>query len=166
MEELDKERLKELWDNGESVDSIVRQFPYEKRVVMKAIVEMRKNGELLERTEKKKSFEQKIVALYKSGVENPYEIAKEVGCAYTTVQKAFDRNHIKRKRPPHNYKERVATDITKLCETTQNIIEALKYGHPKSKIAQWYGVSRQWVHTVEKTYIKGIKRKLYLNGKK
>lgn len=165
MEELEKEKLKELWNNGESIDSIIRQFPYEKKVVMKTIVEMRKSGELLERTKKKKGFTQKIIALYESGVKNPYEIANEVGCDYSTVQKAFTRGNIKRKRPPHNYKERVATDTTKLCQTTQNIIRELKEGHAKSKIAQSYGVSRQWVYIVEQVYIKRIKRKSNKNGK-
>ena len=161
MERIYKDKIKALWDNGESVERIIKQIPIEKNKVMREIIEMRKNGELLmadrEKCNTKKS---KVLMLYNSGEKNPYKIANEVGCAYTTVTSALAKAGIVRERPPHNYKERVKTDTTKLCENTQNIIEALKDGHPKSKIAKMYGVSRQWVFTVEQVYIKGIKRKV------
>ena len=165
MEQIYKEQIKKLWDNGESIDRIIKLLPFEKKIVAKAIIEMRKNGELLmEDRNKNKTKKNKILRLYNSGVQNPYTIAEEVGCSLLSVKAVLYRAGIKRKRPSKNYKERKKSDVSTLKETTQKIISEIKTGKPKSQIAKMYGVSRQWVYAIEKTQIKGIKRKIKIKG--
>ena len=154
MTENDKETIKNLWESGVSVQGIVQMLPYEEIITKKMIIKLKKDGVL-----KRKSTKEKVVDSYNSGITNPYELAELYGVTKPRIDYILKAQGIKRQRPKKNYKERYKTDRDCLSEKTQNIISALEYGFTGNKIAKMYGVSTQWVYSVKKVHIKGIKRK-------
>lgn len=162
MIENNKILIKNLWDSGETIQSIVQMLPYDEFTCKRMIKELKNSGVLIKRKkENKNTTKEKVVNAYISGTTNPYKLAEMYGRSVGTIENILCNAHLNRKRPNKNYKERQKTQTNELTEKTQNIIEALKDGHSAKKISQMYGVSKQWVYMIKKTYIKGIKRRLY-----
>ena len=162
MLESDKELIKTLWESGQTISQIVQMLPYEEKVCNKMIITLKKQGVLSKAN--KNSKKEKIVNAYNSGITNPYTLSEMYGVPKYTIDNIFSACGIKRQRPKKNYKERAKTSIDSLSEKTQNIIEALNDNIPAKKIAEMYDVRLQWIYSVKRVHIKGIKRRKY-NGK-
>jgi intein-encoded DNA endonuclease-like protein len=161
MEEIEN-KIKSLWDNGESIEKIAKQLGIKRWHAVKKIKELRESGKInfIERNKNKK-ISSKILNLWNNGVTNPYEIAKIVNTSKNVVYKSLTENNIKIERPKKNYRVRGKTKIENLSYKTKMILKEIENGKSKIEIAKKYGVSRQWVYSIEKVHIKGIKRKRY-----
>ena len=154
-----EEKIKTLWDNGESIDKIARQLNQKRFHTIKKIKEMRENGILKacpRNTNKRIST--KVLTLWENGVKNPYEIAEKLNTNKRQVYISLTAYGIKLGRPKRNYKERKKTNIDKLCTKTQMILIDINNGMSKIDIAKKHNVSRQWVYSIENVHIKGVKR--------
>lgn len=161
MEEIEN-KIKSLWDNGESIEKIAKQLGIKRWHAVKKIKELRESGKInfIERNKNKK-ISSKILNLWNNGVTSPYEIAKILNTSKNVVYKSLTENNIKIERPKKNYRVREKTKIENLSYKTKMILKEIENGKSKIEIAKKYDVSRQWVYSIEKVHIKGVKRKRY-----
>lgn len=150
MTESEKRLVEKMLGNGVSVDTIAQLLPYDKKKAKKMIVET-----FPDKLEKRKMSTKEIVLYaYENLTKNPYEIAEVYGIKSARVKAILDGANLNRTRPPHNYKKRKPPQISRLCEKTQNILEALKDGYSPTRVAQMYEVSRQHVYNIKAKYYK------------
>lgn len=152
MTEQDKTLIQKLWVSRQPISCIIRMLPYPENEARKMVKALREDGTLTDEVRKKDGTAE-IMKLYHSGVTSPYEIAEKSGYALNTVNDVLQRQKLGRKRPPHNYRKRMPTDITTLNAKTQEIVTALKHGEVSSIIAKKYNVSRQYVSKIKKKYV-------------
>ena len=150
MAEQDKNLIIALWENGTSVNSIVRMLDCKQYYAKQYIKELRDNGTLTKENRRKNATEI-VVNVFNKGETNPYKIAEITGYKVGTVRTLLNSAHIsipkgKRNRPP--------TKIYALLAFTQLIIEEIKSGEKFSQIAKNHNVSRQYVYKVKDKYVK------------
>ena len=149
MTETERRLVEKMLDNGLAVESIMQLLPYEKKVARKMILDEFPNANT-----NKLSTKELVLYAYENVTKNPYEIAEIYGFKVDRVKTILDGASLKRKRPEHNYKKRKPPQISRLCEKTQNILEALKDGYSPARVAQMYEVSRQHVYKIKAKYYK------------
>jgi transposase len=152
MDEIKREIVL-LWDSGASVGKICRALPRREGTIKRLVKEMRESGELQDRGSISEITRTKVIALYKSGQTNPYEIAKAFGLAVSTVNGILGNAKLNRGRPKHNYKARRLRELSELGEITQLVISDLKAGLKPREIARKRDLSTQWVYEIKKKYI-------------
>lgn len=146
MTEQDKNLIIRLWESGCTQTEIIRLLPYSIVKSRNMILELRKNGVLQGKSGKSASKTiEKIVRIYKEITTNPYEIAQIVGLRVSTVDVLLTKAKLNRKRPSKNYKKKERNGKAKA------IIKELKQGEKMVDIANRYGVSRQYVHSLKKS---------------
>ena len=142
--------IKRLWDNGQTIGSIARLFPYKEYIVKREIQALKKSGVLSGKSGKNKELTlQKLKETYESGITNPYEMAKTLDMSVGTIREYLGDLGIKLGRNKKNYNK------TKLCEKTNIIIEELKNGKTARQISQQYQVSTQYVYEIKGKFLKG-----------
>lgn len=155
----DKEYIKKLWDSGVSINDILRLMPYKINDTRKIIKQLCEEGFLEEKRKTKGEVtREKVIALYKSGVENPFDISAELGIAMSTVYQYLKdyRGIVKRTR--HNWRP---IKKYKTTDKTQEILQEICNGQLKDiEIARKYGVTKQWIYQLKK------KNKENENGRK
>jgi DNA invertase Pin-like site-specific DNA recombinase len=128
-------------------------MPCKDFVTRNAIKEMRQKGELADRPFKSEITREKVIGLYKSGVTNPYEIAKSFGLSPMTVRNILSHAKLNRERPKHNYKKREPRAYERLCDNTKGIIKLLNSGMTARQVARELDMSTQWVYVIKAKYI-------------
>jgi transposase len=152
LEEIRK-KIAILWDGGYSINEICRALPCREGTTKRIIKGMKESGELEERAGKKEFTTEKVLALYHSGVTNPYEIANSYGISVGTVKRVLVEAKLSRKRPEHNYKTTKPRAEGTLCENTRGIISDLRSGLTPRQVAKKRDMSTQWVYVVKTKYI-------------
>lgn len=98
----------------------------------------------------------KVLELYKNGMTNPYELAKECGFTIGTVRNYLYRAGLSGHRPEHNYKKRRPTQLSDLSDLTVKIMNALNDGKPVIEIAKEFYVTKQYVYKIKEKYLKNF----------
>lgn len=137
MTENDISLIKKQWEIGVPIKQIVRNMPCSKGDAMKHLLKLQRDGVLPKR--ERKSGSVIVVAAYKSGMHNPYEIAETYGYKVGTVRNWLTKAKLSRGRPKHNWKEKPQS------EKTKKILQCIENGMRSCDIAREFGVTKQWV---------------------
>jgi DNA-binding NarL/FixJ family response regulator len=139
-----------MLENGCKIKQILRALPYSEKKGLTIIQRLKKEGAVPKR---KTTSKELVLCAYNSGIKNPYEIAEKYGYSVNTVQTILSQAKLKRQRPKKNFKYRGTSEISKLSEKTQNILEAVQDGISPKKVATMYGVTRQYVYVLKAKYL-------------
>jgi DNA-directed RNA polymerase specialized sigma subunit len=150
MTESEKILVSKMVESGKTLEAIIQLLPYDKKTAKKMIIS--EFPEMLGR--KKTTTKELVLYAYNNITKNPYEIAELYDLNAERVKVILGSLNLNRERPSHNYKKRKKPDIYRLCEKTQNIVEALKDGYSPTKVAEMYEVSRQHVYNIKSKYYK------------
>lgn len=145
MTESVKKQILTLWKNGMPLSRIRRMVAVTPSEFRKGIDEMRKNGDFVG---EHKNTEAKVVEAFDRGERNVRAIAEVLMISPSTVYDYLRKNgrHFGKK-----------TRIWAHTERTLEIAEDLKEGTlSQYKIAQKYGVSRQYVTKVKHKLERGL----------
>lgn len=154
LQEQELKLIKNLWDNGASINAIAQMLPYKKGKSLSIIKELKQSGLLVGKHRKGKCTIQKVLYVYENQTKNPYEIAKILSLSLNTVKHILSYNiKDKRERPKHNYKKRKKSQVDNLSKNTQEIIRLLKENLPCAEIAKRLTVSRQYVYAVKRKFL-------------
>lgn len=154
MTESEKALIVRLWENGQTMEKIIRMLPCSNGKARAYILELQQNGTIKGRSGKtrEKTLE-RVLQAYNGGISNPYEISQELNLAFSTVSIALHELGIRRKRPPHNYKKRKKFAICDLTERVKKVLCELAEGKGVRETARNNGISAQRVSTIKKEYL-------------
>lgn len=142
IKESEKLLVKRLWNEGESVENIIRLLPYSIGKARRYVRELRESGYLEGSVYRKgKKNIEKYIELYKSGM-SVKEIASMYGLKVGTIYcyLKINKNNLRDKRYGHG-------------EKTKEIINAIKIGKKQCEVVKEYGVSRQYVSALKKEIV-------------
>lgn len=148
--EQDKAILIEMWNNRVSVERISQLLPYKANTVRNIIQELLKDG-ILNRANRVKTLRDRITDMYLSGVTDMDELAEMFETSKNYVSNCLRDNKINHKRKTV-YKKRKPNE--RIDERTQAIIDELKKGKSQTEIAKKFNVTRQWVFSIKKRFLK------------
>ena len=144
MTEADKKLIINLWNTGTKIYQIARMLPYNENTALSIIKELRENGTLTPRASKAENIET-VCEAYRNGEHDVEKLSKMFRKTVGSIRTYLYMGGLKRPRPKH-YKRPNSKG-----EKTLAIINELRKGEKnQSKIAEEYGVSRQ--------YVNGLKR--------
>lgn len=148
MIEQDINLIIKLWENGESINSIIRLLPYKENVTRKEIAKLRQNGTLKGSSGKTKAKTwEKVLQAYNGGITSPYELSETFGLKVGTINTILSNSHLDRARPKHNYKP------YPLSAKTQLILQDIKQEIDVKDIIIRHNVSRQYVYKIKNKYL-------------
>ena len=137
-----KEKVIQMWNNGNHIYEILRSMPYTQELNKKILNELRKDGTLKWRL-KSKITSEKIKELYMK-YQDIYEICKITGLSIGTIKSYL-------------YSEKIKFRKKIFGKKTHEIIQMLKDGISISEISNQKDVSRQYVYYLRSQA--GIKQK-------
>ena len=152
MNEKEKKQILAMWEEGMSINAIVRLLPYKQYVAREKIKQLRESGYLQGDVHRKRAKTiERILTAYNEGNMCVKELSKMCGVSMTTIRKALANNGIRIKRAKTRQKGIIHK---KLCKRTADIVNALKNGKTMSQTANEFNVSKQYVHQVKTKILK------------
>lgn len=144
MTEMDKKRVKDLYESGMPLERIYRIMSVKRSEFRSAINDMRKNGEI----PTKRNTEEFVIKAFDDGMRGAREIAAHFGIKERTVYIYLNRNN-------RFFGKKVCHSVH--CERTNEIVCDIKQGNMNiTQIAKKHGVSRQYVSKLKEKVERGV----------